>query len=100
VSLGVALGLLVGKPIGISILSWIAVKSGLAAKPDDVSWPQLIGAGCLCGIGFTMSLFIANLAFGISPTLDISKMGILSASLASGILGSIMLRRSASTVSR
>jgi NhaA family Na+:H+ antiporter len=100
VSLGVALGLLVGKPIGISILSWIAVKSGLAAKPDDVSWPQLIGASCLCGIGFTMSLFIANLAFGISPTLDISKMGILSASLASGILGSIMLRRSASTVSR
>lgn len=100
VSLGVALGLLVGKPIGISLLSWIAVKSGLAAKPDDVSWPQLIGAGCLCGIGFTMSLFIANLAFGISPTLDISKMGILSASLASGILGSIMLRRSASTVSR
>jgi NhaA family Na+:H+ antiporter len=96
VSLGVALGLLIGKPVGISIFSWISVKTGLAAKPDDVCWPQLIGAGCLCGIGFTMSLFIANLAFGVSPTLDLAKIGTLSASLASGILGSIALSRAAS----
>jgi NhaA family Na+:H+ antiporter len=95
VSLGVALGLLIGKPIGISLFSWIAVKIGLAAKPDDVRWPQLIGASTLCGIGFTMSLFIANLAFGLSPALDLSKIGTLSASLASGILGSIILRRTA-----
>jgi len=95
VAMGVALGLLVGKPIGITAFSWIAVKTGLAAKPDDVRWPQLIGASCLCGIGFTMSLFIANLAFGISTTLDLSKIGTLAASLASGILGSLILSRAA-----
>jgi NhaA family Na+:H+ antiporter len=95
VSLGVGLGLLIGKPIGVSLFSWISVKTGLAAKPEDVRWPQLLGASCLCGIGFTMSLFIANLAFGTSPALDLSKIGTLSASLASGILGSIILSRTA-----
>lgn len=95
VSLGVSLGLLFGKPIGISVFAWIAVKSGLASKPDDVRWPQLIGASSLCGIGFTMSLFIANLAFGISPTLDLSKIGTLTASLLSGVLGSMILRSTA-----
>lgn len=98
VSLGVALGLLLGKPIGISLFAWVAVKSRLASKPDDVRWPQLIGASALCGIGFTMSLFIANLAFGISPALDLSKIGILAASLASGVLGSIILRRTSQPV--
>lgn len=96
VTLGVALGLLIGKPIGISLFSWISVKTGLATKTGNVGWPQLIGASCLCGIGFTMSLFIANLAFGISPTLDLSKIGTLSASLASGILGSVILVRASS----
>jgi len=93
VSLGVALGLLLGKPVGITLFSWISVKTGLAAKPEDVRWLQLVGASVLCGIGFTMSLFIANLAFGLSPTLDLSKIGTLSASLLSGIFGSLILRR-------
>ncbi len=99
VTLGVALGLLIGKPIGISLFSWVSVKTGLAAKPDDVRWPQLIGASALCGIGFTMSLFVANLAFGISPALDLSKIGTLSASLVSGILGSVILRRTTASLS-
>ena len=96
VSLGVMLGLIVGKPIGITLLAWLAAKSGLASKPLDVRWSQLFGGACLCGIGFTMSLFIATLAFGSSPLLDLSKIGTLAASLAAGIVGSIILARSSS----
>jgi len=94
VSLGVMLGLIVGKPVGITLLAWLAAKSGLASRPLDVGWSQLFGAACLCGIGFTMSLFIATLAFGSSPLLDLSKIGTLAASLAAGIAGSVILARS------
>lgn len=94
VSLGVMLGLIVGKPVGITFLAWLAAKSGLASKPADVHWRQLLGAACLCGIGFTMSLFIAALAFGSSSLLDLSKIGTLAASLAAGVVGSIILGRS------
>jgi NhaA family Na+:H+ antiporter len=97
VSHGVALGLFMGKPIGITLFSWLAIKSGLAAGPKDAGMTKLIGASCLCGIGFTMSLFIANLAFGKSLELDLSKIGTLSASLLSGILGSVILSRTSST---
>ena len=65
VTLGVALGLLLGKPVGILSFSWIAQKTGWAAAPDEVSWRQIFGASWLCGVGFTMSLFIAGLALPI-----------------------------------
>ncbi|GIV98128.1 MAG: Na(+)/H(+) antiporter NhaA [Herpetosiphonaceae bacterium] len=93
VTLGIILGLSIGKPLGITLLSWLAVRSGLAVKPEDVSWLQLHGAGWICGIGFTMALFIATLAFGATPLLAEAKIGILFASLIAGIVGWILLSR-------
>ena len=63
VTLGVTTGLVLGKPLGIIIFTGLAVALGLARLPKDVNWMQLLGAACACGIGFTMSLFIAGLAF-------------------------------------
>ena len=86
-TLGIILGLVVGKPLGIALCSWLAVKLNLAELPQNVAWPQIIGAGVLAGIGFTMSLFIASLAFGGTPELAISKAGILAGSLIAGLTG-------------
>jgi NhaA family Na+:H+ antiporter len=91
--LGVALGLFIGKPIGITLFAWLAAESGFAIKPTETRWSQLFGASCLCGIGFTMSLFIAALAFGNSPFLDMSKIGTLAASVAAGTVGSLVIMR-------
>jgi NhaA family Na+:H+ antiporter len=91
VALGVAVALTVGKPLGIVLFSWLAVRLGLARLPEGVSWKVLIGAGCLGGIGFTMSLFIAGLAFGGTDMHDEAKIGILLGSLLSGVLGSGIL---------
>ena len=98
VTLGVALGLAFGKPIGVVGFSLLAVGLGLATKPRDGTWKQIVGISLLCGIGFTMSLFIANLAFpgdhgGASPLLDHAKLGTLGGSLVMGVLGFIVLRR-------
>ncbi len=90
VGLGVGLGLCMGKPIGITLFSWLAVRSG-AFKPDILSWRSLFGASCVCGIGFTMSLFITSLAFRNTPFLEVSKIGTLVASLAAGLIGSLLL---------
>jgi NhaA family Na+:H+ antiporter len=87
VSLGVIVGLVLGKQIGISVFSWIAVKSGRAALPDGVDWGDLYGAACLGGVGFTMSLFIAELAFETPALGAEAKIGILSASLIAAIWG-------------
>jgi Na+:H+ antiporter, NhaA family len=95
VSLGVALGLLIGKPLGISFFAWISAKTGLGTLPAELSWGSIFGAGCLSGIGFTMSLFIAGLAFGDGPLMDMAKIGTLVASVASGIAGSVLLLRAA-----
>ncbi len=84
---GVALGLLVGKPLGIMLFSVVAVRLGLAALPSRVNWFHVFGAGCLAGIGFTMSLFIANLALGGTELLESAKMSILVGSLLASILG-------------
>jgi Na+:H+ antiporter, NhaA family len=92
VTLGVAVGLLLGKPIGIAGSAWLGVKLGIASPPTGIAWKQILGAGWLCGIGFTMSLFVAGLAFGQGPLLDMSKLGILSASVLSGLGGAIVLR--------
>ena len=91
VSLGVTLGLVLGKPLGITLFSWLACKIGLASLPNKVTWHHIIATGFLGGIGFTMALFISNLALS-DPKADImSKLGILTASLLAGILGSTYL---------
>ncbi|KMW58285.1 Na+/H+ antiporter NhaA type [Candidatus Rhodobacter oscarellae] len=89
-ALGVILGLLVGKPLGIALAVWIAVRLGLARLSAEISWMQIIGAGALCGVGFTMSIFIGSAAFDGS-TLDTVKLAILIASALSGVLGAALL---------
>ena len=91
VSLGIVLGLVVGKPIGIFGASWLAVRLGLASLPAQVGWRQILGVGVLGGIGFTMSIFIAGLAFAGQPLLEIAKLGIFAASLIAGGTGFLLL---------
>ncbi|MFZ1279388.1 MAG: Na+/H+ antiporter NhaA [Ignavibacteriaceae bacterium] len=92
VSIGIVLGLFLGKQIGIFSFSYLAVKLKLASEPEGVSWKKIYAASVLAGIGFTMSLFIANLAFNSPELLNISKVGILAGSLLSGIVGFIILK--------
>lgn len=94
VTIGVILGLIFGKPIGITLFSYIAVKSRLALLPEEASWKKILGTGAVAGIGFTMSIFIANLAFGEGLLLNYAKIGILSASIVSGLAGWMILRSS------
>jgi NhaA family Na+:H+ antiporter len=92
-SLGIISGLTLGKPIGITLLSFIAVSVGICRLPLDLNWKHVFGAGLLGGIGFTMSIFITNLAFGgESNVINASKMAILFASLTSGIVGFLWLK--------
>ena len=91
VTLGIGLGLVAGKPLGVMLACWLAVRTGVASLPPGVGWFQLGGAGFLAGIGFTMSLFIGGLAFSEPRLLDISKLGILTSSLIAGVVGSIFL---------
>lgn len=87
----ITLGLVVGKSIGIVAAAWLAVGSGIAVKPEAYSWRQLIGAGALGGIGFTMSLFIAGLAFPNAADYAASKIAIFIASIIAAVLGTIIL---------
>ena len=91
ISAGVICGLALGKPIGIVGFSWLAIRLRLASLPEGVVWGQVIGVGVLAGIGFTMSLFIADLAFGNASELETAKVGILAASVAAGITGMLIL---------
>jgi NhaA family Na+:H+ antiporter len=91
ITLGVVLGLLLGKPIGITLASWFAVRARLASLPAGVTWGHIHGAGWLGGIGFTMSLFVAGLAFGDESLLKMAKLSILIASLFAGLSGSALL---------
>lgn len=94
VTLGIIVGLVLGKPIGLFGAAWLAVRSGIASLPDGVNWRQMLGASCLGGIGFTMSLFVGTLAFGESELLAAAKLGILIASVVAGSLGyGLLLRR-------
>ncbi len=93
VTLGIILGLVVGKQIGITLFSWGSVKAGWAALPRGVDWKQIYGVGWLGGIGFTMSLFIANLAFTDPDHLLMGKAGILCGSFLAGICGFVLLHR-------
>jgi len=92
-SLGILLGLVVGKPVGIVLFTALAVITGLCRLPLDLAWRHVIGAGMLGGIGFTMSIFITNLAFtGHADIINASKMAILAASVTAGVLGFVWLK--------
>ncbi|MFC5848783.1 Na+/H+ antiporter NhaA [Deinococcus petrolearius] len=87
VTLGVVAGLVLGKPLGVLGGAWLAVRAGLAALPEGVNWSLLAGAGMLAGIGFTVSLFVANLAFTDATLLTEAKLGVLIGTLCSAALG-------------
>lgn len=92
ISLGIIMGLFIGKQLGVFTTVFFLVKSGMAGMPKDANWKQLYGVSILTGIGFTMSIFIANLAFpGAEEFLNISKIGILIGSLLSAIVGYVIL---------
>jgi Na+:H+ antiporter, NhaA family len=98
IPLGIAVGLVAGKAIGVYGAAWLLVRSGVAPRPAAASWLQLFGAAVLCGIGFTMSLFIGALAFdgqGSGYEMQL-KLGVLCGSLVAGVLGAAILRRAAS----
>ena len=91
-SLGIALGLIVGKPIGIFLLTFLAVTFGFCKLPTDLNWKSIFGVGLLGGIGFTMSIFVTLLAFDNETIINNSKLVILISSLTSGLLGFLTLR--------
>ncbi|MBQ9174540.1 MAG: Na+/H+ antiporter NhaA, partial [Bacteroidales bacterium] len=97
VSLGIFLGLLLGKPIGITLASFIAVKTKVGSMPEGANWKMLFAVACLGGIGFTMSIFVDTLSFSdqtpgvMSQLRDMGKIAILLGSLCAGILGSILI---------
>jgi NhaA family Na+:H+ antiporter len=97
VTLGVILGLAVGKPLGITLFSMAAMRLGLTTAPAGVTTRMVLGAGILGGIGFTMALFIGGLAFESAELLDAAKIGVLAASLLTGVAGWLLLRGAIAT---
>lgn len=93
IALGIALGLFLGKQIGISVSVWLSVRLGLTRLPTGVSMKQMYGVSMLCGIGFTMALFVAHLAYVNPAHLEMAKLSILIGSTLSALLGAIVLRR-------
>lgn len=96
VTLGIALGLVIGKQVGVTLFSLIAVRMGLAQLPSGVTWRHLYAVSWLAGIGFTMSLFIAGLAFSSAEELAMAKVGVLGGSAIAGTIGFLILRRQGS----
>ena len=94
ISLGIMLGLFAGKPLGVLLFAYIATVIGVSALPVDLRWGNIIGAGLLAGIGFTMSIFITLLAFEQQVIIDASKLSVMVASLAAGIVGFFWLKKS------
>ena len=92
---GVVIGLVIGKPVGITLASWLAVRAGLAELPSGVRFVQVAAVGAVAGIGFTVSLFVAELAFGQPNYLGQAKFGVLVASISASVLGMAALRSSA-----
>lgn len=97
VALGVAVGLLVGKTIGISLFAWLAVRLRLGVLPRMVTWRQIVGLAAVAGIGFTVSLFVSDLAFRAHALEDLSKTGIFLGSALAGVLGYLILRSTGRT---
>ena len=92
VALGVGLGLLIGKPIGVTLFAWLAVKIGWGVLPNHTTWHHIIGTSILAGIGFTVALFIAELAYTDLVLTDLAKIGIFMGSIGAGLLGYLYLR--------
>ncbi|HEU0109508.1 MAG TPA: Na+/H+ antiporter NhaA [Flavisolibacter sp.] len=90
-SLGIMAGLVLGKPLGILLFSWVLLKTKLTSLPQNVNWKHMLGAGILAGIGFTMSIFISNLAFTDSGVIQNSKIAVLIASLVATCVGLVIL---------
>lgn len=93
ITVGIVIGLVVGKLVGVSFFTWLLVKLGIASLPKGVNWMHIIGVSLIAGVGFTMSLFITNLAFTESYMVDQAKYGILIASLIAGVTGFMALKR-------
>ena len=97
VSMGIFLGLLLGKPLGITLFSWLAIKCKVGAMPEKATWPMFFAVACLGGIGFTMSIFVDTLSFGeTAPDVmmhlrDAGKIAVLMGSVCAGILGSVLI---------
>ena len=91
INTGIVAGLFIGKQVGIFLFTWLSIKLGISSKPAGINWKILYGGGVLAGIGFTMSLFITNLAFSQDKLIETAKVGILLASLISAIIGYIIL---------
>ena len=87
IPLGISAGLVIGKPVGVFLFSGLAILLGIAARPEGTSWLQLLGAGLLAGIGFTMSIFIASLAFTDPALLSSAKLSVLAASSIAAVIG-------------
>ena len=92
VALGVAIGLVAGKAIGVTGFAWLVVKLGLGRLPSGIGWQHMIGTATLAGIGFTVALFIGDLAFTDHTVIDLSKIGIFTGSIVAGVLGYLILR--------
>lgn len=93
VTIGIILGLLLGKPVGVLLFSFVAVKLKLAELPPGISWNQIIPVSIMCGIGFTMSVFISSLAFESAPAQlgDFARLGILMGSMLAAVIGYVWL---------
>jgi NhaA family Na+:H+ antiporter len=93
VTIGILVGLTVGKFLGVTIFCWLAIKLKISTLPGDMNWGQVLGIGCLAGVGFTMSLFITTLAFNSAEFVADAKMGIFAASLIAGVAGFLILKK-------
>ena len=91
-TLGIAVGLFLGKQIGVFLATWIGVKSGIARLPENVTWRHVYGVACLTGVGFTMSLFIGSLAFGGADEMNAVRLGVVLGSVLSGLFGYVLLK--------
>ena len=92
VPLGIAAGLFIGKQLGVMAMCWLIFKLGISTMPKGMNYKQIYGAALLCGVGFTMSLFIGGLAFAGDTTLFDERLGIIMGSIVSGVAGYLMLK--------
>jgi len=91
VTLGIALGLIIGKPLGIVLFAWLSCRLGVSSLPQGATWGQMLGLGMLAGVGFTVALFVNELAFDSGALVERGKLGILAGSLAAGFLGFVLM---------
>ena len=100
VAFGIILGLVIGKPVGIFLFTWLSIRFGIGRMAEDIGWLHVLGVSLLGGVGFTMSLFIAELAFTSAEYSSQSKTAILLASLIAGLSGYFLLRLFNSNINR